>query len=362
MGWQQPNGTGGGESLAWEHRDTHNASYRMTYGNGAVNPDLRAELDLMNSNVGLTTPPSRHPTPLQVKLMFESAYPSIGDAMGPGANLCLVDGTRRPCGEVGLMRQNQQVNECRYNNCGPRVTYNHERQREELTPQTINAKTGAYGYWTSQLKHSETGVNGKMGKPESFWLRVFVSAQAAPQKTGILDLEKLRNNVEELLGDADCAGYVKALIKQAEENTRNNPAEFKAAPIPYNPAEFTNPLDRFDEFKFTIGKTGFGGTVSGSLREGDATVHLNDLWNVPIWKGQPAVEVERALALTALHEMIHLAGKNGSLGYGDWEMAVATSYLPDAPLGSVAWDPKRDGSFSKYWDKELEIHCNFNKK
>lgn len=79
----------------------HDASYRMTYGNGAVNTHLRAELDVMNSNVGLAAPPSRHPTPLQVKMMFESAYPSIGDAMGTGQ--CIADGVRRPCDEGQAM-------------------------------------------------------------------------------------------------------------------------------------------------------------------------------------------------------------------------------------------------------------------
>ena len=105
-------GTGGGETLAWEHRDTHHASYRLTHANGSVNPDLRAELDVMHSNVGLTTPPSQHPTPLQVKIMFESAYPSIGDAIGAGSRLCLVDGSRRPCDEVQVMVGGGQAEQC----------------------------------------------------------------------------------------------------------------------------------------------------------------------------------------------------------------------------------------------------------
>ena len=196
--------------------------------------------------------------------------------------------------------------------------------------------------------------------------RGLADGRFTPQQTGQLDLEKLRDNLKALIGDSksDCAGYVKSLLKQAEELTRNNPPEFQA-PYPYNPPQFTNPLDRFDEFKFTMGRTGsLGGTTSGLLRDKTAIVHLVDLWHAPGgWESQPALVVEQTLAQIALHEMIHLAGTSSSLGYGDMELAIATSRLPDAPALTV--DPKgkfAQGEYSKYWNEQLLLHCNFNKK
>ena len=179
------------------------------------------------------------------------------------------------------------------------------------------------------------------------------STSVTQQKPGPLDLEKLKKNLKDLLGngDTDCAKWIKGLMDKAAEL------------YPDNPSEFSNPLDRFNEFKFTIGQTNLGGTVSGSLREGNATVHLNDLWNLPDWQGQPTGAIEDALALIALHEMIHLSGVK-HVGRGDYELARAADQLP----GSDPMPPwnnlvkNMQGYESEYWDDEMKKHCNFKKK
>jgi len=96
MGWQE-RAYNGAQSVKWEHRDAHNASYRMSAQSGFLLTDYSAELDPMNTNAGLTTPPSMNPTPYEVRRMFESSYPSFG---GLGSNEALIDGFWRPIGEA----------------------------------------------------------------------------------------------------------------------------------------------------------------------------------------------------------------------------------------------------------------------
>lgn len=55
------------------------------------------ELDLTHTNAGLTAPRSPNPSWLEVKQMFESAYPSFG---GSGSSEALIDGVWRPVTEA----------------------------------------------------------------------------------------------------------------------------------------------------------------------------------------------------------------------------------------------------------------------
>ena len=276
---------------------------------------------------------------------------------------------------VSLFKGTGSVYECATNDCGERILTIIGRRYDGRTyTHSGVVRPGDLG-WDGALDGTyRRRVGAEV--PRNTFMRVSgggsISGTAsaggvpAPQNPGSLNLERLKTNLTELLGDSksDCAGYVRALIKQADANTRNNPPQFRA---PHNPAMFTNPLDRFNDFKFSIDDNGgLGGSTSGTLLGGDATVHMTNLRSVPGWENQPEMAVEDAYALIALHEMIHLAGRNGRLGYGDYELAIATSQLPDGPLGLPVWDEKEGGKnigkFSKYWNDELRIHCNFKKK
>lgn len=322
------------------------------------------ELDLLGRDVGLDNP-------------YESggdglgSYPLYGDIGGSNMG-CSLDGSITNCGPIFKIVGYNMYHYI-YLTISGRIG-----QRVPFSETTVTPGGSIPGPIVDNPEDSPDGpgfTSTTYAAPDTFsttntgYNMIWLSLQPV---TVIfqLNMEHLKNDLKELLGDSksDCAGYVKALIKQAEKNTRNNPPEF-AGPILYNPAEFTNPLDRFNEFKFTVGDAGGnGGTTSGTLQGGNATVHMQDLWNEPDWQGQPVAAIRHTFALIALHEMIHLAGRIGEgregHGYGDFELAVATSMLPDAPPGLPVNDPKDPtaaGRFSNYWNDELKKHCNFNK-
>jgi hypothetical protein len=170
----------------------------------------------------------------------------------------------------------------------------------------------------------------------------------------ILGLSKIRDDVRTLVNSGDCADWIKQLIEQAQKSVKKT-----------NPVEFTNPLDRLNEFHFSLGTTANGGSTSGSLKGGDATIHLMDLWHREGWENQPARIFEEVYASETLHEIIHLVGRLGtpSYGYQDYELALATHALPGSNPNLPIWHSDEHGNnldeFSKYWDAELRKHCKF---
>lgn len=102
-----------------------------------------------------------------------------------------------------------------------------------------------------------------------------------------------------------------------------------------------------------------GGTVSGSIARGTATV----LISTRFMYGSSASTIamwQTDYVSIAIHEMVHLSAKYS--GYNDTQLATAASKLPGAAAGLPA--PPKDykdmrGIFanSDYYNRELMRHC-----
>jgi len=139
----------------------------MTGESGYMNTHYSAELDPMNTNAGLTTPPSMNPTRSEVKEMFARSYPSFGD--GEGVGLCIADGTTRPCGEVLFMLGQGLAEQCRNNNCGP---VSGVYRGQEVWAHYRAYADGYDGYVPSNARYLGRGVLGPV-RPQRPQLRPF---------------------------------------------------------------------------------------------------------------------------------------------------------------------------------------------
>ena len=103
-----------------------------------------------------------------------------GGGGGSSGMRCNLDGVEIGCGWVMQMMDIGAAAQCPNNDCSSRRVYNHESQRDEWVPVTVDPATGQAGYWRSRLAHSQTGVNGNMTRESvvPFWIREFVTDPA----------------------------------------------------------------------------------------------------------------------------------------------------------------------------------------
>jgi hypothetical protein len=156
-----------------------------------------------------------------------------------------------------------------------------------------------------------------------------------------------------MVSNPDCAKFISNLV--------NGTATAK------NPAEFTDALKGFEKIKgqggFIYGDTiekyyGFrGGTVHGTVSGGNAQVELP--FPIPFRSFGPVnqraaagyAEAQAGInAMTALHEILHLAGKNQ---FSDYDYANTVAAMRGVTPPTFA-NVRRA---SEYWTGALEAAC-----
>jgi len=165
-------------------------------------------------------------------------------------------------------------------------------------------------------------------------------------------LPDLRKGIDLLLRQGDCGRYVQDLIDKVAEQT-GNPFVSDYAP------------DLFDTISGQGGvafrpadpnRSETGGTVSGSIKGGDATIIITPQPSGPGFStARNLTPYGLRLAIydyvrAGLHETIHLAGYNKH--YTDKELALAAH-----ALNPKSWLPENGQGYSDSFDAELAKHC-----
>jgi hypothetical protein len=163
----------------------------------------------------------------------------------------------------------------------------------------------------------------------------------------------LAGNVADLL-NGDCGKFVTSLIDAVATATKN-------------PAHSNNVLTLFNtingrqggvvfEDNLRVGGRSAGGTISGEIGNSASppVVHIQTLFLIagPL---HPAIvsATQHSYAITAIHETIHHAGRNGY--YSDEQLARAAHTLPGAP--GLPKDGADAFEWSGYWNTVLKSKC-----
>jgi len=104
LAWQRQN-PDSSQAVLWEHRDTGNASYRVTASGGIIVSSESAELDPLGNNARTTDPISL------VSLPKLSLYPSFGDGATSGDGMCSWDGMPIPCDAYAFALNSGYIND-----------------------------------------------------------------------------------------------------------------------------------------------------------------------------------------------------------------------------------------------------------
>jgi RHS repeat-associated protein len=165
--------------------------------------------------------------------------------------------------------------------------------------------------------------------------------------------ENLAGNVADLL-DGDCGKFVTSLIDAVAAASKN-------------PAHSNNALNLFNTingrqggvvFKdnLRVGGRPAGGTVSGAIGNAASppVVHIQTSFLIA-GTLTPAIisATQHSYAITAIHETIHHAGRNGY--YTDEQLARAAHALTGAP--GLPMDGADAFEWSGYWDNVLKSIC-----
>jgi hypothetical protein len=137
LGYQQRLDNGA-QYVYWEHRDSSNASYRLTTSTSIIT-GKSGELDPLGTDMGTSAPPQQH------LINYKSTYPGFGSYNGSGGTQCNVDFMERPCSEAFYMMSIGFAQQCPYNNCGPKVISD-PAGHDHLVPLSTDPSTGALGY------------------------------------------------------------------------------------------------------------------------------------------------------------------------------------------------------------------------
>jgi RHS repeat-associated protein len=126
---------------------------------------------------------------------------------------------------------------------------------------------------------------------------------------------ELRKNLEALLETGNCVKFFGDLITKVAEITGNSSHSTSALGL----------FDKISDFKLreptkTASGIPVGGSVSGSIGNGDAIIFITEKYGSP-----DSSRVRYIYTETLLHEMLHLAGRNGN--YNDVQLAEAVVKL-----------------------------------
>jgi hypothetical protein len=188
----------------------------------------------------------------------------------------------------------------------------------------------------------------------SYYQEIYGYQQPQKPAPNVNDLE---SRVTKMVSNPDCAKFISALI--------NGTATAK------NPAEFTDALTGLAKIKsqsgFIYGDTimkayGFAGsTVHGSISGGDAQLELATPAPFPVGLSRRGAaeyinDQGRIDAEAVLHEILHLAGKNG---YDDFAYANTVAAMRGVKPPDYSGMAYRDAvrKASDYWNDALMAAC-----
>lgn len=170
-----------------------------------------------------------------------------------------------------------------------------------------------------------------------------------------------------LLDDNRCSTFISNMINVARQLTGRTP-------YTYDGKELAVAVARQEKggFRFMSGANGDGGAGSayGDIFSGEATAQIV-MFNTAYGPRHP-VGVQVSYALTALHEILHLAGGGASAYdgsrayYMDVVLAQAAKIITGAPGYPAGYDPQMPSSnimaemtraAGVYWGRQLREHC-----
>jgi hypothetical protein len=180
-----------------------------------------------------------------------------------------------------------------------------------------------------------------------------------------IPVRNLLANIFHLLDDNRCSTFVSDLINVARQLTGKKPYTYDGKELALAVASQEN-----GGFFFDSGAKGGGGggTAYGDIFNGEATARIT-LFNTAYTGPR---DYQGGYALTALHEIIHLAGGgaspfDGSRGYYmDVVLADAVTILTGAPgypegnnRNLPPWQitAEMTRAAGDYWDAQLKEHC-----
>jgi hypothetical protein len=183
------------------------------------------------------------------------------------------------------------------------------------------------------------------------WVEMRPTQQLLTQQTAP-DVNDLRSRITEITSNPNCANFIKDLINRTATDK--------------NPAEFTDALKGFEKiasqrgyiYGDTIRRTyGFdastvNGTISG--RNGAQVELARPYLNV---RTPAIIESQlRIQAMSALHEILHLAGMNQ---YNDFVYANTVADIQGVERLNLRKPPQKEGlrQASDYWNRALEAAC-----
>jgi hypothetical protein len=329
----------------WKHEAPSGASLYETYQSGLVQ---RIELDPVDADIPLTAPPPAHQgEDGDIRTTGGSSDSRYGNIGNPAAGCVQYFGGEGPCFTPGMsltwltlyhQTQKQPIGSrdsgVRY---GRRFSANYD-----LKGRLISLYEGPRDPELGDLSYSTTTLLYSV----SSWFSV------GPQNPAP-NVDDLENRIRKMVSKKPCADFIKNLINLTATSA--------------NPAEFTDALKGLEKIKgpgqggFVYGDTikkfyGFdGGTVRGSIGGGKAQVELpypspNRITNPRMavdfanWQG-------RIQAETALHEILHLAGKNQ---FSDFDFARTVAAMRGVTPPTFANARKA----SDYWNDALIGACS----
>ncbi len=176
------------------------------------------------------------------------------------------------------------------------------------------------------------------------------ASQINPQNPA--PIQNLRENVQKLLDNKDCADAVQKLLDVAAQMLPKWQGQ--------NSKSFMEAFDRIASqggyvASMPAGTSHYGGTVGGdafaSLEGHGARPAVAYLHPFNYFGRLNNVQAQQYYAFNALHETFHLAARGG---YSDQDMARVVAEI-------TGWRAPEKGSpverFSQFWDQYLGAHC-----
>lgn len=160
------------------------------------------------------------------------------------------------------------------------------------------------------------------------------------------------NKIGELLNNPTCSDFVTNLINKAAELNPNNPANSSNALDLINAVKNGKGGYFLQSFSFD-GKPA-GGTVGGSIANGDAKVYISPQSWGPAPTATQIRMSQEDYALAGLHETVHHAGR---FLYSDQQLAIAAHAITGIADHYPAANETNPFAWSRYWNDILVDHC-----
>ena len=330
------------EGIVARHENPITGSYGVSYNHGTFHS--KTQEDPMGINVGLTDP-FEEQVEFEPDLMLAKVIVNrSGECICPR---CFADGIELDCRIAGMMVAGGSAARCPNDDCGPRVVYNPNTNRNEFSPLTPDPETGQLGSWRwRRVRNKPTGrdTDDILYLGTWFYRREFatgthfqfnglgalgLSASGLNPQTPITEIaEYPLVNLKKLLRDtldySDCAGFMERLLQKAAQLSEE-PNE----PIATDMMKIYSMLNRqarggiesnhvgpyynyWFKYQQLSPVAGGGGLADGYWQQHNRKVFIDQI-DLPA--RTTALEIARVpyrYALRILHEFFHVAGSNST--------------------------------------------------